>query len=337
MAKPVVVVTHDLKFPVLDELRKYTEVIELKKEEPLQGEELVKNLENADGVICLLTDKFTKEVIEKLRKVKVISTVSAGYDHIDIEAATRKGIYVFNAADPLTISVAEFTFALILSLARRVVEGDRMVRDGKWKTGWSLTFMLGRELKGKTLGIVGLGRIGREVAKRAKCFGMNVIYYSRTRKEEFEKEYGITYKSLDEVLSESDFLVLSVALTPETKGMIGEREINLMKRDAYLINISRGSVIDEQALIRALENKRIAGAALDVYQKEPLDPSSPLIKFENVVLTPHIASATFEARKGMAEQAVKNLLGAFMGNVDEYFLVNKEVMKVRSVKEIKML
>jgi glyoxylate reductase len=332
--KPKVVVTHDLKFPVLDELKEHAEVVELKKEYPLQGEELVKSVAEADGVICLLTDKFTKEVVEKLSNVKIISTVSAGYDHINIEEATKKGIYVFNAADPLTISVAEFAFALMLSVARRVVEGDKLIREGNWKSGWSLTFMLGRELRGKTLGIVGLGKIGKEIAKRARCFGMNVIYYSRTRKLDFEEEYNLKFKDLSSVLSEADFLVLSVALTPETKKMISRREISLMKKDAFLINISRGAVVDEEALIEALKNKVISGAALDVFQNEPLSKSSELVKLENVVLTPHIASATFEARRGMAEQAVKNMLYALRGTINEECLVNKEVKKVRTLSKM---
>jgi glyoxylate reductase len=334
MTKPKVVVTHDLKFPVLDELKKHAEVTELNKDYPLQGEELTRSVAEADGVICLLTDKFTRDVVEKLNNVKIISTVSAGYDHIDIEAATRKGIYVFNAADPLTTSVAEFTFALMLSVARRVVEGDRLIREGNWKSGWSLTFMLGYELRGKTLGIVGLGKIGKEVAKRARCFGMNVIYYSRTRKIDFEEEYKVVFKDFYSVLAESDFLVLSVALTPETKNMISKKEISLMKKDAFLINISRGAVVDEEALIEALKKKVIAGAALDVFQKEPLSKSSELVKLDNVVLTPHIASATYEARRGMAEQAVKNMLYALQGVVNEECLVNKEVTKVRKLSKM---
>ncbi|MBO3801077.1 MAG: D-glycerate dehydrogenase [Thermoproteota archaeon] len=332
--KPKIVVLHDLKFPVLDELKKYANVVELKKDYPLQGEELIKSAVDADGIICLLTDKFTKEVIENLQSVKIISTVSAGYDHIDLEEATKKGIYVFNAADPLTISVAEFAFALMLSVARRVVEGDKLIREGNWKSGWSLTFMLGRELKGKTLGIVGLGKIGKEIAKRAKCFGMNVIYYSRTRKLDFEEEYKVTFKDFQSVLSESDFLILSVSLTPETKNMIGKRELSLMKKDAFLINISRGAVVDEEALIEALKNKVIAGAALDVFQKEPVNRSNVLVSFENVVLTPHIASATVEARKGMAELAVKNMLQALQGVVNEDCLVNREVLKIRKLNKI---
>ncbi|MBO3767812.1 MAG: D-glycerate dehydrogenase [Candidatus Brockarchaeota archaeon] len=228
----------------------------------------------------------------------------------------------------------EFAFALMLSVARRVVEGDKLIREGNWKSGWSLTFMLGRELKGKTLGIVGLGKIGKEIAKRAKCFGMNVIYYSRTRKLDFEEEYKVTFKDFQSVLSESDFLILSVSLTPETKNMIGKRELSLMKKDAFLINISRGAVVDEEALIEALKNKVIAGAALDVFQKEPVNRSNVLVSFENVVLTPHIASATVEARKGMAELAVKNMLQALQGVVNEDCLVNREVLKIRKLNKI---
>ncbi|MEM1558058.1 MAG: glyoxylate reductase [Thermoproteota archaeon] len=334
--KPQVFVSRRIQESAIEMLRKYCEVEVYDSEYPVPREVLIKGLENKDAALILLSDRIDKEVLVNAKRLKILSTMSAGYDHIDLEEATARGIYVTNVPAVLTDAVAEFAIALMFAVARRIVEADKFVRSGSWKIAWSPTFMLGSGIAGKTLGIIGLGAIGQAIAKRAKGLGMDVIYYSRTRKLNSENELGINYAPFHEVLSKSDFLVLSVALTPETMRMIGEKELRLMKKSSYLINISRGQIVDEAALTKALKEGWIAGAALDVFDNEPLNSGNPLLSLSNVVLTPHIGSATFEARRKLAETAAENILSLLKGIVPES-LLNPEVMKIRPVEEIKML
>ena len=318
-----VLITRPILEPGFSILKKNSDVV--LPERPPAKEELVCLVRDVDALVCHLTDKIDRDVIRAANKLKVISTVSVGVDHIDVEEATKRGIPVAYTPEVLTEATADLTWALILATCRRVVEGDRLVREGKWK-GWSIDFMLGHEVFGSTLGIIGMGRIGQAVARRAKGFGMKVIYYSRRRKPEVEKELGVEYRELDDLLREADVVSVNVALTPETYHLIDERKLKLMKRNAVLINTARGSVIDEKALIKALKEGWIAGAGLDVFEKEPLPPDSPLVKMENVVLTPHIGSASYRTRAKMSEIAALNVVKALRGEKPIY-VFNEEIYK----------
>ena len=280
--------------------------------------------------MCLLTDPIDIEVINAGEDLKVISQVAVGYDNIDVEAATRRGIYVTNTPGVLTETTADLTWALLMAVARRIVEADKYLRRGDWKIPWGLMMMLGSDVYGKTIGVVGLGRIGLAIAQRAKGFDMRILYHSRTRKPDLEKELGIKYVDFKTLLKESDFVTLHVPLTPETHHMIGEKELKLMKNTAYVINTSRGPVVDEAALYKALKEGWIKGAALDVHEKEPTDPDNPLLKLDNVVITPHIGSASVETRTKMAVMAAENLVSVLDGKIPPN-LVNKDVLKVRSL------
>jgi len=334
--KPRVFVSRRIQESAIEILKRQCEVEVYDSEYPVPRDLLIKGLEDKDAALILLSERIDKEVLERAKRLKVLSTMSAGYDHIELKEATAKGVYVTNVPGVLTDAVAEFAIALVFAVARRIVEADRFVRNGMWKIAWSPTLMLGSGIVGKTLGIVGLGAIGQAIAKRARGLGMKVIYYSRTRKPRVEDELGISYAPFEEVLSKADFLVLSVALTPETMKMIGQEELKAMKKSSYLVNISRGQVVDEAALAKALKEGWIAGAALDVFEKEPIDADNPLLELSNVVLTPHIGSATLEARKRLAETAAENIISLLKG-VAPSNLLNPEVMKVRPLEEIRML
>jgi len=266
------------------------------------------NIRDADGLLCSLVNRIDREVIDEAEKLKVISTFSVGYDHIDVNYAKSKKIRIGYTPEVLTDATADLIFGLMLAAARRIVEGDKLIRSGKWNQPWTPDFMLGTEVSGKVLGIVGMGRIGKALIKRAKGFGMKVIYNSRTK-----KDVDIEFVDLDYLLKESDFVVLAVDLNPTTYHMVNRDFLEKMKRSAFLINASRGKVIDERSLTEALKSGTIRGAALDVFEEEPTSPDNPLIELENVVLTPHIGSATHETRQKMAEVSVKNLLAGIKG------------------------
>ncbi|RKZ00403.1 MAG: D-glycerate dehydrogenase [Candidatus Hydrothermota bacterium] len=291
---------------------------------PPTKDELVEGVKDADALLCLLTDKISRDVLEAGKNLKIVSNYAVGYDNIDVDAATELGIIVTNTPGVLTDATAELAWALLFAVARRIVEADKFTRAGKFK-GWHPTLLLGFELKGKTLGIIGAGRIGTAMALKSKGFKMKVLYFSRHRNERLERELGAKMVSLDELLKESDFVSLHVPLTSETFHLIGERELNLMKPTAILINTSRGAVVDEQALIKALQNRRIAGAGLDVFENEPEVPDE-LKKLENVVITPHIGSATHNARESMALMAAQAIVDVLNGRIPQN-VVNPEVLK----------
>ncbi|MDQ1280595.1 MAG: D-glycerate dehydrogenase [Thermoproteota archaeon] len=270
------------------------------------------------------------EVMERSKKLRVISNYAVGFDNIDLNAATERGIYVTNTPEVLTESVADLALALMLDVARRLNEADRFLRQGKWE-GWAPMLLLGNDVYNKTLGIVGLGRIGMAVARRAKGFNMRLLYTDMVRNEKLENELGITYVSLEELLKQSDFISIHVPLLPSTRHMFGEKEFKLMKPTAYLINTSRGPIVDEIALVEALRKRIIGGAGLDVFEKEPVDPDNPLLKLENTVLLPHVASGTIETRTAMANLAVENLISVLQGKMPPS-LVNKEVTKVKPLQ-----
>jgi len=279
-------------------------------------------------LVSLLTDPIDEEVFDAAPKLRIVSQYAVGYDNIKVEEATKRGIYVTNTPGVLTETVADFTFALMLAVARRVVEADRYVREGKWKVGWHPLMMVGTDVYGATLGIVGLGRIGSAVARRAKGFNMRVIYYDVVRREDLEKELGIEYVSLDKLLEESDYVSLHTPLTPQTYHLIGEEQLKKMKKTAFLINTARGKVVDQKALYKALKEGWIAGAGLDVFEQEPISPDDPLLELDNVVLAPHAASASYETRSRMAEMVADNLIAFLKGEVPPN-LVNKDVVNVR--------
>ena len=275
---------------------------------PPSREEIIEGVKGKDALICLLTDRIDGEIMDASPNLKIIANYAAGYDNIDIEEATRRGIVVTNTPGVLSETVADLTFALILAIARKVVKGDKFVREGKFK-GWAPMLLLGSDIHGKTLGIIGAGRIGRAVARRARGFNMKILYYSRKRKEEFEEECNAKFVDLHTLLREADFISLHVPLTSETYHMIGKKELDMMKKEAYIINTSRGKCIDEKELISALKEGKIAGAALDVFENEPYVPQE-LKELDNVVLAPHIGSASYETRSKMAVMVAKNVIEA---------------------------
>ena len=266
----------------------------------------------SDGLLTMLTERVDADLLEAAPSVRLISNMAVGYDNVDVPAATQRGVLVTNTPGVLTETTADLAFALILAVARRVVEGDRAVREGGWGP-WHPSFLLGRDVHGATLGIVGLGAIGGAVVRRARGFGMRMLYASRSRKTAAELSLGVEWRSLEDLLRESDFVSLHVSLSAETRGLIGARELELMKPTAFLINTSRGPVLDQQALTDALREHRIAGAGLDVALVEPVPQGDPLLGLDNLVMTPHIGSATIETRTKMADVAVENLMAFFEG------------------------
>lgn len=279
----------------------------------LPEEEIKKRAKGADALLVQLEDRIDGALLDAIGpQLKVVANYAVGYDNVDLQAIKERGVLFTNTPGVLTEVVAEHAVALLLAVARRVVEGDRYTRAGKYK-GFEPDLLVGTELAGKTLGLIGHGRIGCRVADiLQKGFGMKVMYYDSIRDEQREKQCGITYASLEDVLRAADAVTLHVSLSASTRHLFGAKEIALMKPTAYLVNTSRGAVIDEKALVRALQAQQIAGAALDVFEEEP-NLSEGLADLENVVLTPHVASASREARDKMAELAARNIIEALSG------------------------
>jgi len=285
----------------------------------LAKKELIKNAAGVDALLPLLTDKIDGEVMDGIGKqLKIIGNYAVGFDNIDLKAAKERGIMVSNTPGPeITRSVAEHTVALILACAKRIVEADKYTRHKKYK-GWAPMLFLGTNLYGKTLGIVGLGAIGREVAKMMSAFEMKVLYYDVKRAEDFEKQFNAKFVGIPELLKNSDFVTLHVPLMPQTRHLINAKTLGMMKKTAFVVNTARGPVIEEKALLKALKAKKIAGAALDVFENEPaidtdLTDKLELRAMDSVVLTPHIASAAIETRSTMAEIAARNIIAALSG------------------------
>jgi glyoxylate reductase len=279
----------------------------------ISKEELLEGVKGVEAILSVLTEKIDGQVMEAAgQQLKIVANYAVGYNNIDVGEAKKREIIVTNTPGVLTEAVAEHTIALLFAIAERIVEADRYTRAGKFKA-WGPKLLLGADIRGRTLGIVGLGRIGSAVAQRMQDgFEVKIIYFDVKRNEELEKKYNIEYRELDDLLKEADFVSLHTALTPETKHLINAERLKLIKPTAYLINTSRGPIIDEKALLEVLKNKKIAGAALDVFENEPeLTPG--LTELENVVLTPHIASATKETRDKMSEMAANNIIAALEG------------------------
>jgi glyoxylate reductase len=336
IVRPKVFVTRRIPSPGIEMLSKRCDVTVYDGAQALAREDLLKSIRDKDGLVCIPEDRIDREVLDAAPSLKAICTYSVGYDHIDVGEATKRGIFIGYTPGVLTDATADLAFALLIATARRISEGDRYVRAGKWQGHFDPMLMIGESVWEATLGIVGFGRIGRAVATRAGGFRMKVLYYDPDRLVAEEPWRGSEYRDLDDLLGASDFVSIHVPYSRQTHHLIGERELKLMKPTAMLINTSRGSVIDESALVEALKADRLAGAGLDVYEREPLDINSPLLRMENVILAPHIGSATRTTRMKMAELTARNLLAALRGDAPIHWL-NPDAAKVRALSAAKML
>ena len=293
--------------------------------------EIIKNVASKDAILCTVSDRIDSQIIDAAGpNLKVISSYSSGYDHIDIKEATRRGIYVTFTSDIPAEATADLAFTLILACARNIVSADEYVRKNKWKVGWAPDLMLGYDVHGATLGIIGLGRIGSAMARRAKGFGMQILYYDHCRNYKLESELNVKYADLDELLSQSDFVSIHTTMNNTSYHLIDRSKLEKMKKTAFLINTARGHLINEGDLVTALKERRIAGAGLDVFETEPLQVLNPLLKMkQNVTMVPHIGCATYQTRSRMAKVAARNLLDVLDGKEpDPAFLVNPEVKSV---------
>jgi glyoxylate reductase len=304
MSNPKVLLTHKIPSAVRATLEAACDV-DYNDGHELSPDQLKARLRDRDGIVSVFTDVLTADVIEAAPELKVIANIAVGYNNIDVAAARARGIVVTNTPDVLTGATADLTWALIMDITRRVSEGDRLIRRGGWK-GWTFDFMLGMELRGRQLGIIGYGRIGRAVAARAAAFGMRVAF------SDVQPVPGGDALPIDRLLATSDIVSIHCPLTAETRHLINQASLARMKRSAYLINTARGSVVDEAALVWALKNRIISGAALDVFEEEPA-VHRELLTLENVVLTPHVGSATTDTRTAMADLAVRNAIAVLSG------------------------
>jgi glyoxylate reductase len=285
-------------------------------EKPPTKEELIERAKDCTALVSLLSDSIDREVIEALPNLKVIAQYAVGYNNIDLDAAHERGIVVTNTPGVLTETTADLTWALILAASRRLPEADAYVREGSWQVAWGPRMLLGKDIHGATLGIIGLGRIGSAVARRAKGYSMTILYHSRSETAttvQMEAEVGACRTSLETLLKASDIVTLHVPLTPDTQGLIGETELAMMKPGAILINTSRGQVVDESALYKTLTNGHLFAAGLDVFQQEPINMDNPLLGLRNVVVLPHIGSASITTRSEMSAIVAKNLIASLKG------------------------
>lgn len=325
--KPKVYVTRLLPKDAMDKIHSFCDAKVWEGELPPPRNILLENVTDIDGLLSLLTDKIDAELMNRARKLRVVSNCAVGFDNIDVQEATKRGIIVSNTPGVLTDTTADFAFALLMAAARRVVEGDRVVRAGKWKT-WGPMILLGQDVHGATLGIIGLGRIGSAMAKRAQGFGMRVLYSDVVRNKQAEEELGIEYVNIDALLTRSDFITIHTNLTPETHHLIDQKQFEKMKRTAILVNTSRGPIVNNMALYDALRSGKIAYAALDVTEPEPIPADHPLLTLDNVIVVPHIASASVATRTKMGLMAADNLIAGLKGEMPPN-PVNPEVLGKR--------
>jgi len=308
MKRPRIFVTRIIPEKGLEMVRQEADVEIWQDPLPPPYEILVQKVKGMDALLCLLTDQIDENLMDAIGpQVKVISQMAVGYDNIDIPAATSRGIPIGNTPGVLTDTTADFAWALLMAAARKVVQGDRFTRAGKWNT-WGPIDFLGPDVTGATLGIIGFGRIGQGLAKRAQGFNMRILYFDRRRNSEPERKYNAQFVDLDTLLSESDFVSLHTVLSQETYHLINDVRLQTMKPTAILVNTSRGPVVDTIALYRALSSGTIACAALDVTEPEPIRPGHPLLELDNILITPHIASASYKTRNKMATMAAENLI-----------------------------
>jgi len=329
MGKPKVYVTRLIPDEGLDMVREFCDATIWEGELPPPRDVLLRETRDADGLLSLLTDKVDPELMDACPKLRVVSNMAVGFDNIDVPAATERGILAGNTPGVLTETTADFAFALLMAAARRIVEGVEYVREGRWKT-WGPMLLMGPDVHHATLGLVGLGRIGVEMAKRARGFDMRVLYYDVYRREDVERELGITYAPLDDVLTQADFVSIHTPLTPDTRHLMNAERFARMKRSGILINTSRGPVVETEALVRALQEGQIAYAALDVTDPEPLPADHPLAHMPNCIVVPHIASASAATRGKMAQIAARNLIAGLKGEPLPNGLNNDAVGKGRN-------
>ena len=324
MPKPKVYCTHPLFEEARNILYANCEVEFWSGTDRPPREEVLRRVKDKDGLVCLLTEKINDELLRAGPKLRIVANIAVGYDNIDLEACTKRGVLATNTPGVLDETTADFAWTLLMAVARRLPEGEALARSGQWK-GWNLDQLCGADVCGKTLGIVGFGRIGRAVARRAAGFHMKVIYTDAVRaNENAEQSLGAEFRDMNTLLAESDFVSVHVPLLPETRGLFDAPKFYRMKPTAFLINTSRGPVVDEAALVAALESRKIAGAALDVFENEPFIHSG--LKRPNVILTPHLASASLETRSKMATMAANSVVWFFCGQQPTN-LLNPELLK----------
>jgi lactate dehydrogenase-like 2-hydroxyacid dehydrogenase len=312
MALPLVILAHSLPLEWISLLQNRVQLLTGPADPPGFAPQLFEQIGEVEGIFCLLTDKIDQPLLDAAPRLRVVSNMAVGFDNVDVGACTRRGIPVGNTPGILTDATADLTMALLLSSARILPQASRDAREGLWRT-WSPVGWLGADLRGATLGIVGMGKIGKAVTERSKGFGLRIIYTDDKRLPDVEENFGAQYRHLDDLLGESDFVSLHCPLTAQTRGLMDAEKLHKMKRTAILINTSRGPVVVTDALVRALEDGWIAGAGLDVTDPEPLPPDHPLYKLPNCLIAPHIGSATHGARRRMAEMACENLLAGLAG------------------------
>ncbi|MAT44609.1 MAG: D-glycerate dehydrogenase [Anaerolineaceae bacterium] len=310
-------ITRDIGEKAIASIQKISEVDVWLESTPPSAEQIKQSLKDVDALVCMLTDPISREIIESAPKLKVISQMAVGTDNIDVAFATQKKIPVGHTPDVLSNTTADFAFALLLAVARRVVESHNAVHQGNWQP-WGPYVWSGHDVTGSTIGIIGMGRIGQAMARRAAGFDMKILYHSRTRKPEIENKLDAEFLSLDALLERSDFISLHTFLSEDTHHLINKKSFQLMKENAILINTARGAVVDQKALIDALQSGKIAGAGLDVSDPEPIHPTDPLLNLPNVVITPHIGSASIQTRKRMAMMMAENVTAALSGKEIPY-------------------
>lgn len=324
MAKPKVYVTRQIPDDGMKLLYEKCDVTVNPHDRVVTREELLQNVKGKDALLCLLTERIDAEVFDANPHLKIVANYAVGYNNIDVAEATTRGVPVSNTPGVLTDTTADFAWTLLMAVARRVAEGDKFTRAGSF-VGWAPMLLLGQDVHHKTIGIVGFGRIGQAMAKRASGFDMRILYYDVNQMPEVARQYNAEYREIDDLLRESDFVSLHVDLNEQTHHLIDERALGLMKPNAYLINSARGPVVDEAALVQALKANQIAGAGLDVFEEEP-KLAEGLAELDNVVIAPHIASATKETRGAMARIAAENVIAALEGRRPPA-VVNPEVLK----------
>jgi glyoxylate reductase len=307
-----VYVTRDIYPEALDILKRAHDVEVWPEDRVIPRDVLLQKVADAEGVLTLLTEKVDDEFLDHAPKAKVVANMAVGFDNIDVAACTRRKVVVTNTPGVLTETTADFAFALLMSAARFVVPGMNYVRDGKWKT-WSPTLFVGQDVHHATLGIVGMGRIGQEMAKRGRGFDMEIVYYDVYRREDLEREHGYRYVDMDGLLAQSDFVTVHVDLNPQTRHLFSTDAFKKMKKTAYLINAARGPIVDTDALYEALKSGEIAGAGLDVTDPEPIPADHPILELDNAVICPHIASASLQTRTKMAILAADNIVAVLAG------------------------
>lgn len=312
--KPFIYITRKLPEAVVAPLKNEFDVEMWEREDaPVPRDILLEKAEKASALLTMLSDKVNRELLQNASHLKVVSNLAVGFDNIDLEAAKEKGVTITNTPDVLTETTADLTFALLMATARRIVEADRYIKDGKWKS-WSPLLLAGMDIHHKTMGIVGMGSIGEAVARRAKGFNMEVLYHNRSRKSEAEESLGVRYVPFDDLLAQSDFVVVLAPLNTETKGMFQENQFSKMKKTAIFINAARGAIVNESALEQALKRGEIAGAGLDVFEAEPISEDHPLLQFDQVVAIPHIGSSSKDTRYDMMTLCVENILAVLKGD-----------------------